>query len=329
MSSPRPETYPCPETSPPPETSLRPEPAAPAVQPLRVSFEFFPPKTAELEAQLWKAVHRLAPLDPSYVSVTYGAGGSTRERTLDVLRRLLGETGLRPAAHLTCVDATRAEVDAVIRTYWDLGVRHIVALRGDPPGKLGGAYAPGPHSYRNATELTAAIRAVAPFEVSVGAYPEKHPESPSVGHDIEVLKAKVDAGATRATSQFFLDLDPFLRFVDQARAAGVDIPIVPGIMPVTTVKGLKRMAEVSCAKIPDRLVKVFEGLDADPETRGLVAASVASELCQELVTRGFDELHFYTMNRAELVYAVCRMLGLREGPAGAGGPGAPVREQAA
>ncbi len=278
----------------------------------RVSFEFFPPKTAELEAQLWKAVHRLAPLNPTYVSVTYGAGGGTRERTFDVLRRLLNETDLKPAAHLTCVDATREEVDAVIESYWALGVRHIVALRGDPPGQLGGAYEPGPDSYRNATELTRAIRTVAPFEVSVGAYPEKHPESPSVAHDIEVLKAKIDAGATRATSQFCLDLDAFFRFVDQARSAGITVPIVPGIMPVTTVKGLKRMAEMSHAKIPDRLIKVFEGLDGDPETRGLVAASVASELCGELVAQGFDELHFYTMNRAELVYAVCRMLGLRE-----------------
>jgi methylenetetrahydrofolate reductase (NADPH) len=276
----------------------------------RVSFEFFPPKTPELEAQLFRAVERLAPLDPSFVSVTYGAGGSTRERTLGVLKKILAETTLKPAAHLTCVAATRAEVDEVVRAYWEAGVRHIVALRGDPPGSLGGAYQPGPDSYRNACELAAAVARIAPFEVSVAAYPEKHPESPSMLQDIDVLKAKVDAGATRAITQFFLDTGEFFRFVERVRKAGVSIPIVPGVMPVTSVKGLKRMAEISQARVPEKVAKVFEGLDEDPETRALVAANQACEMCKELVANGFSELHFYTLNRAELVYAVCRMLGV-------------------
>ena len=280
-----------------------------AVRP-RVSFEFFPPKTPELEAQLWRAIERLAPLDPTFVSVTYGAGGSTRERTLGVLRRMLAETQMKPAAHLTCVSATRAEVDQVVRDYWAAGVRHIVALRGDPPGQLGGAYQPGPDSYRNACELAAGISAIAPFEISVAAYPEKHPESPSMLQDIDALKAKVDSGATRAITQFFLDTQAFYRFVDRVRKAGINVPILPGVMPVTSVKGLKRMAEISCAHIPAPIAKVFDGLDADPDTRSLVAATVASDMCQELVGQGFSELHFYTLNRAELVYAVCRMLGV-------------------
>ena len=276
----------------------------------RVSFEFFPPKTPELEAQLWNAVERLAPLRPAFVSVTYGAGGSTRERTLGVLRRLVAETELKPAAHLTCVAATRDEVDQVVRDYWETGVRHIVALRGDPPGQLGGAYAPGPDSYRNACDLASGIARVAPFEISVAAYPEGHPESVSMLQDIDALKAKVDAGATRAITQFFLDTAAFYRFVEQVRKAGVNIPIVPGVMPVTSVKGLKRMAEISRARVPDRVAKVFEGLDDDPDTRRLVAATVATEMCEELVGQGFSELHFYTLNRAELVLAVCRMLGV-------------------
>jgi methylenetetrahydrofolate reductase (NADPH) len=290
----------------PVQTSI---PSTVAVVP-RVSFEFFPPTTPELEQQLFAAVQRLAPLDPAYVSVTYGAGGTTRERTLGVIRRLLSETKLAPAAHLTCVEATREEVDEVIREYWAAGVRHIVALRGDPPGQLGGAYTPGPESYRHATDLVAAITAIAPFEVSVGGYPEKHPESPSIAHDIDVLKAKVDAGASRITTQFFLDTEQFFRWVDQVRAAGISIPIVPGVMPVTSVKGLKRMAQISHARIPDRIAKLFDGLDNDPGTRALVSASASSEMCAELVAQGFTDLHFYTMNRAELVYAVCRMLGV-------------------
>jgi methylenetetrahydrofolate reductase (NADPH) len=213
-----------------------------AAQRINVSFEFFPPKSEEAEESLWRCVQRLAPLQPKFVSVTYGAGGSTRERTHRTILRLLKEPNLSPAAHLTCVEARREQVDEIIQEYWDAGVRHIVALRGDPPGGVGGSYAPGPEQYANATELTAAITRIAPFEVSVGLYPEKHPESPSLDHDIDVLKAKVDAGATRAITQFFFDVDAFLRFADRVRAAGVTIPILPGIMPVTNYKGLVRMA---------------------------------------------------------------------------------------
>ncbi|MDP8916946.1 MAG: methylenetetrahydrofolate reductase [NAD(P)H] [Pseudomonadota bacterium] len=282
---------------------------------LRVSFEFFPPKSEEAEASLWNCVRRLAPLGPDFVSVTYGAGGSTRERTHRTIQRMLAETELKPAAHLTCVGATRAEVDAVIEGYWAMGVRHIVALRGDPPSGMGEAYRPGPEEYQNATELTAAIARAHPFEISVGLYPEKHPESPSLDHDIAVLKAKVDAGATRAITQFFFDVDAFLRFVDRVRAAGITVPIVPGIMPVTNYKGLVRMAGSCNARVPGWLANLFDGLDEDPETRRLIAGSVAAEMCARLEEEGFDAFHFYTLNRADLVYAICRVLGVRE-PAG-------------
>jgi methylenetetrahydrofolate reductase (NADPH) len=280
----------------------------------RVSFEFFPPKTDEAETSLWQAIRRLEPLAPSFVSVTYGAGGSTRERTHRTVRRIVEETTLKPAAHLTCVSASREEVDAVIQGYWDAGVRHIVALRGDPPGQIGGAYSPPADGYANATALTAAVRRIAPFEVTVGCYPEKHPESPSIDHDIDVLKAKIDAGATRAVTQLFFDVDAFLRFFDRVRAAGIDIPIVPGIMPVTSVKGLVRMAELSNAALPAFMRNHFEGLDSDPDTRRLVAVSLAAELCASLEERGFEDFHFYTLNRADLVFAICRMLGVRQVP---------------
>jgi methylenetetrahydrofolate reductase (NADPH) len=279
---------------------------------LRVSFEFFPPSTAEAEEKLWGCIRRLEPLGPSFVSVTYGAGGSTRERTHRTIQRMLGETGLQPAAHLTCVGAAREEVDEVIRDYWAMGVRHIVALRGDPPAGIGQAYQPGPHEYQNATELTAAIKRVGDFEVSVGLYPEKHPESPSLDHDIDVLKAKVDAGATRAITQFFFDVDAFLRFVDRVRTAGITVPIVPGIMPVTNYKGLVRMAGACQARVPGWLANLFDGLDEDPDTRRLIAGSVAAEMCARLEEEGFDAFHFYTLNRADLVYAICRVLGVRE-----------------
>jgi methylenetetrahydrofolate reductase (NADPH) len=277
-----------------------------------VSFEFFPPKTEAMEETLWTAIRRLAPLDPAFVSVTYGAGGSTRERTHRTVERILSETTLKPAAHLTCVEASRDEVDAVARGYWEMGVRHIVALRGDPPGNPGGAYKGRNDAYLNATELTAALAKIAPFEISVGVYPETHPESPSAVHDIDVLKAKVDAGATRAISQFFFDFDAFLRFVERVRAAGVTIPIVPGIMPVTNFAGLKRMAEGCRTCVPDWLANLFEGLDGDPETRRLIAGAVAAEMCARLEEEGFTEFHFYTLNRADLVYAICRVLGVRE-----------------
>jgi methylenetetrahydrofolate reductase (NADPH) len=279
---------------------------------VRVSFEFFPPKTPEMEDTLWGAIRRLAPLHPSFVSVTYGAGGATRERTHNTVRRILEETALKPAAHLTCVDASREEVDAVAREYWDMGVRHIVALRGDPPGGMGGAYQARADGYANATELTAGLKKIAPFEISVGVYPECHPESPSLDHDIDVLKAKVDAGATRAISQFFFDFDAFLRFEEKVRAAGVTIPIVPGVMPVTNFKGLKRMADTCRTAIPAWLGNLFEGLDGDPDTRRLIAGAVAAETCARLEEEGFSDFHFYTLNRADLVYAICRVLGLRE-----------------
>ena len=285
----------------------------------RVSFEFFPPRSDEAESRLWSAITRLAPLKPDFVSVTYGAGGSTRERTHRTVQRILAETDLTPAAHLTCVEASRAEADAVIDGYRTAGVRHIVALRGDPPdgGNLGGTYVPRTDGYANATELTAAIARRGGFEISVGCYPEGHPESPSIAHDIEVLKAKIDAGATRAISQFFFDIDAFLRFRDRVRAAGVTIPIIPGIMPVSNFTGLKRMSAGCGASVPDWLAAHFEGLDDDPETRKLIAASVAAETCARLQEEGFADFHFYTLNRASLVYAICRVLGVREQAAAA------------
>ena len=282
---------------------------------LNVSFEFSPPKTDEAELELWKAIRRLEPLNPEFVSVTYGAGGSTRERTHRTVTRMLKETTLKPAAHLTCVEASRAEVDEVVQAYWDSGIRHIVALRGDPPGQIGGAYTPRADGYLNATELTAGIKAIAPFEVSVSLYPQVHPESPSAAHDIDVLKAKVDAGATRAITQFFFDIDGFLRFHDQLRKAGVTIPVSAGIMPVTNFKGLKRMAAACRIDLPAWLGNLFEGLDKDPETRRLIAGSVAAEMCARLQEEGFSDFHFYTLNRADLVYAICRVLGLRESAA--------------
>ncbi len=281
----------------------------------RVSFEFFPPKTPAMEESLWQAITRLAPLDPAFVSVTYGAGGSTRERTHRTVKRILEETSLKPAAHLTCVGASRDEVDEVIREYWETGVRHIVSLRGDPPpteGGIGGVYVPREDGYANATELTKAVRGIAPFEVLVGVYPEKHPESPSIEHDIDVLKQKVDAGATLAISQFFFDIDAFLRFNDKVRAAGITIPIVPGIMPVTNFNGLKKMSQACQTAVPTWLANLFEGLDNDAETRRLIACSVAAEMCAKLQEQGFEDFHFYTLNRADLVYAICRVLGVRE-----------------
>ena len=280
--------------------------------PLSISFEFSPPKTPEMEESLWACIRRLEPLNPGFVSVTYGAGGSTRDRTHRTVLRILDETPLKAAAHLTCVNASRDEVDEVIQSYWDGGIRHIVALRGDPPGSIGGVYEPRADGYANATELTAAITRIAPFEVSVSLYPQKHPESASLAHDIDVLKAKVDAGATRAITQFFFDMDGFQRFVDQVRKAGVTSPIVPGIMPVTNYKGLVKMAVPIGIELPGWLGNLFDGLDKDAETRRLIACSVAAEMCAKLEEEGFSDFHFYTLNRADLVYAICRVLGVRE-----------------
>ncbi|WP_140986612.1 methylenetetrahydrofolate reductase [NAD(P)H] [Asticcacaulis tiandongensis] len=279
---------------------------------LKVSFEFFPPKSDEMEQTLWSSIRRLEPLNPSFVSVTYGAGGSTRERTHRTVKRMLDETGLKPAAHLTCVEASRAEVDEVIRAYWEAGVRHIVALRGDPPSGMDGQYVPRSDGYANATELTQAIKRIADFEVSVGVYPEKHPQSPSLAFDLDVLRQKVDAGATRGISQFFFEPETFLRFRDAVAAAGIRIELTPGIMPVTNFKGLKRMAAACEAAIPEWLSELFAGLDDEAETRKLLAAAVAMEQVLNLEREGVHNFHFYTLNRAELVYSICRVLGLKE-----------------
>jgi len=277
-----------------------------------VSFEFFPPKTAEMEQALWEAIERLAPLSPNFVSVTYGAGGSTRERTHATVKRILAETMLTPAAHLTCVAATRAEIDAVIMRYAQAGVRHIVALRGDPPGGAGARYAPHPGGYDNAAGLVAGIKGISgDIEVSVSAYPEKHPDSPSVAADIDMLKAKVDAGASRAITQFFFENDLYFRYLDRVRASGIDIPVVPGILPVQNFNTTKNFAARCGASVPDWLAQRFDGLDGDAATRKLIAAAVAAEQVLDLVDHGVTDFHFYTMNRADLVYAICHLLGLR------------------
>ena len=286
-------------------------PSRHGARPAQVSFEFFPPKTAEMEANLWSAIERLAPLGPGFVSVTYGAGGSTRERTHATVKRLVDETALRPAAHLTCVGATCEEVDEVVRGYWDAGVRHIVALRGDPAGGIGTAYVPHPGGYGMTADLVRGIRKIGDFEVSVSAYPEKHPESPSWQSDIDTLKAKVDAGATRAITQFFFDNDLYFRYLDRVRARGIDIPIVPGILPVQNFKLAANFAQRTGASVPDWLAARFEGLDEDPATRRLVAAAVCAEQVLDLIDRGVTDLHFYTMNKADLVFAICHLIGLR------------------
>jgi len=283
---------------------------------IRVSFEFFPPKTSEMEQSLWEAIERLAPLEPNFVSVTYGAGGSTRERTHATVKRILAETMLTPAAHLTCVAASRAEIDAVVAAYVEAGVRHIVALRGDPPGGAGERYAPHPGGYSNAADLVAGIKRIGDFEVSVSAYPEKHPDSPSVAADIDMLKAKVDAGATRAISQFFFENNLYFRYLDRVRASGIDIPIVPGILPVQNFKTTKNFAARCGASVPAWLAERFDGLDDDAATRKLIAAAVAAEQVLDLVDHGVTDFHFYTMNRADLVYAICHLLGLRPNHAG-------------
>ena len=278
---------------------------------LHVSFEFFPPKTPEMEQSLWECIGRLAPLKPNFVSVTYGAGGSTRERTHATVKRILADTALTPAAHLTCVAATRSDIDAVIEAYAQAGVRHIVALRGDPPGGIGERYAPHPGGYRNGADLVAGIKRIADIEVSVSAYPEKHPDSPSVAADIDMLKAKVDAGAARAITQFFFENDLYFRYLDRVRARGINVPVVPGILPVQNFKQTKNFAARCGASVPNWLAQRFDGLDEDAATRKLIAAAVAAEQVLDLVDRGVTDFHFYTMNRADLVYAICHLLGLR------------------
>lgn len=278
---------------------------------ISVSFEFFPPKNERMEAALWEAVRRLEPLRPGFVSVTYGAGGTTRERTHATVARITRETELLPAAHLTCVGATRAEINAVVRDYWDAGVRHIVALRGDPPAGVGARYEPYPDGYANAAELVAGIAQIGAFEISVAGYPEKHPESPSPRYDLENLKAKVDAGASRVITQFFFENERFLRFVEDARAHGIWCPIVPGIVPIHNFKQVAGFAAKTGASIPAWLARRFDGLDDDPATTHLVAAAVAAEQVMDLVDQGIRQFHFYTLNRADLVFAICHLLGLR------------------
>jgi methylenetetrahydrofolate reductase (NADPH) len=285
--------------------------------PLKVSFEFFPPKTAEMEESLWRSVMRLAPLGPRFVSVTYGAGGSTRERTHNTVVRILKETGLKPAAHLTCVGAAKAEVDDVAQHYWQAGIRHIVALRGDAPEGSGG-FAPHPEGYANSTDLIAGLRKIGDFEISVGCYPEGHPDSGSPRTELEHLKRKVDAGATRCITQYFFDTDVYFRFLDRARSAGITVPIVPGILPVTNFRQVVKFSAACGASVPAWLADVFEGLDDDPDTRRMVAAHVAAEQCRRLQAAGIDEFHFYTLNRADLTYAICHVLGVRPRPALAG-----------
>lgn len=278
---------------------------------ISVSFEFFPPKNERMEEALWAAVRRLEPLQPEFVSVTYGAGGSTRERTHATVARVIRESSLEPAAHLTCVGAARAEVDAVVRDYATAGVRHIVALRGDPPAGVGARYEPHPGGYANAAELVAGIAGAGSFEISVAGYPETHPESPSPAHDIDNLRAKVDAGASRVITQFFFENARFLRFVEVARANGIWCPIVPGIVPIHNFRQVAGFAAKTGTSIPSWLARRFDGLDDDPETTHLVAAAVAAEQVMDLVDQGIRQFHFYTLNRADLVFAICHLLGLR------------------
>jgi methylenetetrahydrofolate reductase (NADPH) len=278
--------------------------------PITVSFEFFPPKPGEAAETFWRTIGKLEAMRPRFVSVTYGAGGTTRDRTLSIVANILANTSLTPAAHLTCVGASREDVNAVVRDYWNVGVRHIVALRGDPPGGVGGRFAPHPEGYRNAADLVRGIRDLGEFEVSVSAYPEKHPEAVSIEEDLAFLSDKADHGATRALSQFFFNNAAFLRFRDRVMARGIDIELVPGILPITSFSRVKEFAAKCGASVPPALAARFQGLDEDPETRNLVAAMVAAEQVDTLRREGVNAFHFYTLNRADLVYAICRVLGL-------------------
>jgi methylenetetrahydrofolate reductase (NADPH) len=278
---------------------------------VKVSFEFSPPKTEQAEHTLWETIERLTPLRPTFFSVTYGAGGSTRQRTHETVARLKKETGIDAAAHLTCVAATQGEIDDVARAYWDAGIRHIVALRGDPPQGMGGKYCPHPGGYANAAALVAGLKKIGDFQISVAGYPEKHPDSPDEKADLLNLKRKVDAGADRCITQFFLEADDFLRFRDKTAAAGINVPVVPGIMPVSNFNGILKMAGLCGAKVPAWLAEMFEGLDDDVETRRMIAATVAGDLCRRLQREGVEQFHFYTLNRADLTFATCHLLGVR------------------
>jgi len=278
---------------------------------INVSFEFFPPKTEEMEGRLWETVKRLEPLRPDFVSVTYGAGGTTRERTARTIRRIIEESSLTPAAHLTCVDARREQVDAVVREFAALGVTRFVALRGDPASGPGSRYRSHPGGYENAADLVAGLKAFADFDISVSAYPEKHPESPDFATDIDMLKRKVDNGATRAITQFFFDNDLFERYVERVRRAGIYIPIVPGVLPIHNFRQVAGFASRCGAHVPAWLCERLGSLDDDPHTHSLVAAAIAAEQVSDLVERGVTDFHFYTMNRADLVFAVCHLIGIR------------------
>jgi len=289
-------------------------------EPLRVSFEFFPPKSEAMATRLWDTVKRLEPMAPDFVSVTYGAGGSTRERTHDTVRRIAAETALRPAAHLTCVSATKEEVLAIAEAYWQAGVKHIVALRGDPPAGMGAKYEPHPGGFLDSVDLIRGLRAHRPelgkcFEISVSCYPELHPENKGWDAEIAYLKAKQDAGADRAITQFFFEPEVYCEFLERARAGGVTLPIVPGIMLQPNFNGLKRISALCGANVPHWLERLYEGLEEDDETRDLVTATVAAELCHKLHERGVRDFHFYTLNRASLALSTCRLLGLKPQPA--------------
>lgn len=294
--------------------SLRLDPGAPlfadVAGDIDVSFEFFPPKTEKMEETLWESIQTLSPLGPRFVSVTYGAGGSTRERTHNTVARIARETPIAAAAHLTCVEAMREEIDAVAEEYWAAGVRHIVALRGDPP-TAGAKFTSPVGGYENAADLVAGLRKLHPFEISVAAYPECHPDSPDAVHDLDNLKRKIDAGANRAITQFFFEPETFLRFRDDAAAAGIDAEIVPGIMPVMNYASVVRMSAMCGTAVPAWMARLFEGLDEHPAARQLVAATLAAELCRKLYAGGVRQFHFYTLNRAELSYAICHLLGVR------------------
>ena len=277
-----------------------------------VSFEFFPPKTAEMEEKLWASITQLAPLHPSFVSVTYGAGGSTRERTHNTVKRILNETSLKPAAHLTCVAASKDEVNEVARSYWESGVRHIVALRGDPADG-GKTYTPHPQGYAYASDLVKGLKKIGDFEISVAAFPETHPEAISADADLDNLRHKIDAGATRAITQYFFDISIYLRFMEQVQKKGITIPVVPGILPVTNYAQLVKFSAMCGSTVPAWMQRLFEGLDHDPTTRQLVAAITAAEQCRLLRKHGANHFHFYTLNRAELTVAICHILGIRKG----------------
>ncbi len=277
---------------------------------LNVSFEFFPPKTDEMEVKLWEAIANLKSLNPSFVSVTYGAGGSTRERTHNTIKHIIDDTNLKPASHLTCIAASKDEVHEILRNYWEMGVRHIVALRGDMPASSPN-YQLHPQGYQYANELVAGIKKIADFEISVAGYPEMHPEATNADEDIDNLKRKVDAGATRIITQFFFDSDVYFSFVDKCRKRGIHVPIVPGILPVSNVKQTKHFAKMCGAKIPKWMDEIFVGLDEKQDTRQLVAGIVAVEMCRILHNGGVNDFHFYTLNRSDLTMAICHILGVR------------------